>query len=222
MAERDKFYITTAITYPNGVPHIGHAYEVIAADAIARFSASTLRRFLHDGTDEHGLKIQQTAQRNGTEPRPSSTNSHRNSGPWRNGWIAPFDRFIRTPTRTTCLQPGTLAPHGGEGRHLPVQVYGLVLGPDEAYFDESELSTARTARGAPRTERRWSGIEEESYFVRLAPTRPPARPLRGNPDYSAGTRRNEIVSLSASGLQDLSTSRTTFNWGLPVPGDRST
>ena len=86
MADKQKFYITTAISYPNGAPHIGHAYEVVASDAIARFKRiDGYDVFFMTGTDEHGLKIQQTADKSGTTRRPSSMRWRPSSAPWPTG-----------------------------------------------------------------------------------------------------------------------------------------
>jgi methionyl-tRNA synthetase len=219
----EKFYITTAISYPNGPPHIGHAYEVIASDAIARFKRlDGYDVFFVTGTDEHGLKIQQTAARNDTTPRAFVDEMAPKFRAMAERLSCSFDRFIRTTDPDHLASTQELWRRMQERGDIYLSTYaGWYSVRDEAYYDESELTTAADgSRQAPTgTPVEW--VEEESYFFRLSAYQDrllehyAAHPEFIGPD----TRRNEVVSFVRRGLQDLSISRTTFDWGLPVPGD---
>jgi methionyl-tRNA synthetase len=223
VADRNKFYITTAISYPNGPPHIGHAYEVVAADAIARFKRiDGCDVFFMTGTDEHGLKIQQTANREGTSPRAFVDAMAPKFRAMAERLDCSFNRFIRT------TEPDHLASTQELWRRMEARgdIYlskyaGWYSVRDEAYYDESELSPAEDGarRGPTGSPVEW--VEEESYFFRLSAYQDRLLAhYRENPDFiGPETRRNEIVSFVRGGLQDLSVSRTTFAWGVPVPGD---
>ena len=217
-----KFYITTAISYPNGPPHIGHAYEVIASDAIARFK----RLDGHDvyfvtGTDEHGQKIQQTAARNDTTPRAFVDQMAPKFREMAERLSCSFDRFIRTTDADHVPSTQELWRRMERRGDIYLSTYsGWYSVRDEAYYDESELSKAADGSWLAPTGTPVEWVEEESYFFRLSAYQDrllahyAAHPEFIGPD----TRRNEIVSFVRGGLQDLSISRTTFDWGLPVPG----
>jgi methionyl-tRNA synthetase len=223
MADKQKFYITTAISYPNGAPHIGHAYEIVASDAIARFKRiDGYDVFFMTGTDEHGLKIQQTADRNGTTPKAFVDEMAAKFRAMADRLDCSYDRFIRTTDADHLPSTQELWRRMQERGDIYLSKYsGWYSVRDEAYYDESELTkqpdgTWRAPTGTPVE---W--IEEESYFFRLSAYQDRLlEHYAANPDFiSPETRRNEITSFVRSGLQDLSISRTTFNWGLPVPGD---
>jgi methionyl-tRNA synthetase len=223
MADREKFYITTAISYPNGPPHIGHAYEVVSTDAIARFKRiDGYDVFFMTGTDEHGLKVQQTAQRNGTTPKAFVDDLAAQFRAMADRLNCSYDRFIRTTDPDHLPSTHELWRRMQERGDIYLSKYsGWYSVRDEAYYDESELTRQpdgswRTPSGTPVE---W--IEEESYFFRLSAYQDRLLAhYEENPAFiTPETRRNEIVSFVRSGLQDLSISRTTFDWGLPVPGD---
>ncbi len=222
MAERPRYTITTAISYPNGAPHIGHAYELIASDAIARFQRLDGRDvFFLTGTDEHGLKMLQTAAREGVDVRALAD---RNSARFRamaQALNASNDDFIRTSEPrhySTCQELWRRMEAAGD---VYLSRYsGWYSVRDEAYYDESELREGAegqrlSPQGAPVE---W--VEEESFFFRLSKFQEPLLELyERQPDFiGPATRRNEVVSFVRGGLQDLSISRTTFDWGVPVPG----
>jgi len=223
MADDKKFYITTAISYPNGAPHIGHAYEVVASDAIARFKRiDGYDVFFMTGTDEHGLKIQQTADRSGTTPKALVDEMATKFRSMAERLNCSFDRFIRTTDADHLPSTQELWRRMEERGDIYLSKYsGWYSVRDEAYYDESELTRQPDGswRAPSGTPVEW--IEEESYFFRLSGYQD--RLLAhydANPSFiGPETRRNEIVSFVRSGLQDLSISRTTFDWGLPVPGD---
>ena len=217
------YYITTAISYPNGAPHIGHAYEVIATDAIARFHRLDGRDVLFlTGTDEHGLKIQQTAGRLGLTPRAlvdEMAPKFRRMGETLN---CSFDRFIRTTDSDHTRASEEIWRRMDRNGDIYLSKYaGWYSVRDEAYFDEGELTAGAdgsrlTPTGAPAE---W--VEEESYFFRLSAYGDKLlRLYADHPDFIGPTaRRNEVVAFVEGGLEDLSISRTTFDWGVPVPGD---
>jgi methionyl-tRNA synthetase len=220
----EKFYITTAISYPNGAPHIGHAYEDVAADAIARFKRlDGFDVFFMTGTDEHGLKIQQTADRSGTTPKALVDDMAAKFRAMADRLNCSYDRFIRTTDPDHLPSTHELWRRMEERGDIYLSKYsGWYSVRDEAYYDESETTLrpdgTRVASTSSASPVEW--IEEESYFFRLSAYQDrllahyEAHPRFVSPE----TRRNEIVSFVRSGLQDLSISRTTFDWGLPVPG----
>ena len=223
MAETKTFYITTAISYPNGAPHIGHAYELIATDAIARFKRLDGHDvFFLTGTDEHGQKMLQTAAKEGITTRALAD---RNAAVFRDmgrALNASNDDFIRTTEErhhATCQEIWTRMEANGD---IYLASYsGWYSVRDEAYFAENETQVGgdgvrRGPSGAPVE---W--VEEESYFFRLAAYQDRLLALyESQPDFiRPEERRNEIVSFVRSGLKDLSVSRTTFDWGIPVPGN---
>ncbi len=219
----EKFYITTPIYYPNGAPHIGHAYTALACDTIARFERLDGKDVMFlTGTDEHGLKMQQTAQKEGMTPLELAT---RNSQVFRDLWTAlgiSNDDFIRTTEprhHEACAEIWRRMEANGD---IYLDKYaGWYSVRQEAFFDEKETTVGddgvrREPLGSPVE---W--VEEESYFFRLS-----AYGERLLAHYEAYRdfiapveRRNEVVSFVKSGLKDLSISRATFDWGVPVPGN---
>ncbi|TPI59364.1 methionine--tRNA ligase [Mesorhizobium sp. B3-1-3] len=220
---REKFYLTTPIFYPNGKPHIGHAYTVIASDALARFQRLDGKDvFFLTGTDEHGLKMQQTAEKEGITPLELAD---RNSAIFRSMTEtlgASNDEFIRTtePRHYASCQAIWKAMAANGDIYLD-RYSGWYSVRQEAYFDESETTLGedgvrREPLGSPVE---WN--EEESYFFRLSAYQDKLLALyETQPDFvGPAERRNEVMSFVKSGLKDLSISRTTFKWGVPVPGD---
>jgi methionyl-tRNA synthetase len=218
-----KFYITTAISYPNGAPHVGHAYEALATDAIARFMRLDGRDvYFLTGTDEHGIKMKQTAARQNLEPRQLAD---RNTPLFRKMVAAlgcSNDDFIRTTEarhHRACAEIWRRMQAAGD---IYKDSYaGWYSVRDEAYYAESETEVRpdNVRYGPQGTPVEW--VEEESYFFRLSAYQ--ERLLAhyaANPDFiGPAERRNEVVSFVEGGLKDLSVSRTTFDWGIPVPGD---
>ncbi len=223
MAEKPKFYITTAISYPNGAPHIGHAYEDIATDAIARFKRlDGYDVFFLTGTDEHGQKMLQTARTEGLDIRAFAD---RNSARFKEMAAAldcSNDAFIRTTEERHHRASQELWRRmAANGDIYKSRYAGWYSVRDEAYYgeNETELRDDGVRYGPQGTPVDW--VEEESYFFRLSAYQ--ERLLahyEANPDFiGPRERRNEVVSFVASGLNDLSVSRTTFDWGVPVPDD---
>jgi methionyl-tRNA synthetase len=221
----EPFYVTTAISYPNGPPHIGHAYEAIAADVIARFQRAQGRdvRF-QTGTDEHGLKMAQAARAQGIEPREFADKMSRLFQEMCDTLNVSYDRFIRTSQPDHYRASQAIWQAMAEQGDLYLDRYeGWYSVRDEAYYEPDELVSAEDgSKLSPQgTPVEWT--VEESWFFRLSKYQQPlldlyaAQPGFIQPD----SRRNEVVRFVEGGLKDLSISRTSFDWGVPVPGSDS-
>jgi methionyl-tRNA synthetase len=218
MAKSSAYYITTPIYYVNDSPHIGHAYTTLACDALARFMRLDGREvhFL-TGTDEHGQKVEKAARDAGMDPQSFTDRVSQRFRDLAAQMHFSNDDFIRT----------TESRHKKAVQHLwqsLVNAGEIYLGAysgwysvrDEAFYAENEIKDGRGPTGAPVE---W--VEEPSYFFRLSAwQRRLLAYYDANPDcIMPETRRNEVISFVRSGLNDLSVSRTTFNWGVPVPGN---
>jgi methionyl-tRNA synthetase len=218
----DPFYITTAISYPNGPPHIGHAYEAIAADAIARFQRQQGRdvRF-QTGTDEHGLKMAQAARAEGIEPRLFADKMSKLFQEMCDTLNVSYDLFIRTSQPDHYRASQAIWKAMEERGDLYLDRYeGWYSVRDEAYYEEDELVVGEdgeklSPHGTPVE---WT--VEESWFFRLSKYQQPLLDhYAAHPDFiRPESRRNEVVRFVEGGLKDLSISRTSFDWGVPVPG----
>jgi methionyl-tRNA synthetase len=218
----EPFYVTTAISYPNGPPHIGHAYEAIAADVIARFQRQQGRdvRF-QTGTDEHGLKMAQAARAEGVEPRAFADKMSQLFQQMCDTLNVSYDRFIRTSQSDHHRASQAIWKAMEERGDLYLDRYeGWYSVRDEAYYEEEELSRAEDgSKLSPHgTPVEWT--VEESWFFRLSKYQQPLLDLyAANPRFiRPESRRNEVVRFVEGGLKDLSISRTSFDWGVPVPG----
>ncbi|MGE0847880.1 MAG: methionine--tRNA ligase, partial [Flavobacteriaceae bacterium] len=220
---KERFYITTAISYPNGAPHIGHAYELMATDAIARFMRLD-GRDVHfvTGTDEHGIKMLQTARGKDMTARELADRNTPLFQQMARTLNASNDDFIRTtePRHHRASQEiwRRMAANGDIYKDSYSGWYSV---RDEAYYAESETETRDDGvrYGPQGTPVEW--VEEESYFFRLSAYQDRLLALyESQPDFiGPAERRNEVVSFVKGGLKDLSVSRTTFDWGIPVPDD---
>ena len=218
----DPYYITTAIHYPNGRPHIGHAYEMIAADAIARFQRQAGRdvRF-QTGTDEHGLKMAQTARTRGIDVRAFADEMSSYFSAMADTLNISYDRFIRTVEPDHYAASQTIWQAMRDAGDLYLDRYeGWYSVRDEAFYDEKELVEGEGgAKLSPQgTPVEWTA--EETWFFRLSKYQQPLLDLyAANPDFiRPEARRNEVMRFVEGGLSDLSVSRTSFDWGVPVPG----
>jgi methionyl-tRNA synthetase len=218
-----SFYITTAIAYPNGLPHIGHAYEAIATDALARFQRLDGKDvFFLTGTDEHGLKMVQTAE---AENLPTLEVATRNAQRFRDmdeRLNVSFDRFIRTTEEQHHRSSQEIWKRMADNDDVYLDSYaGWYSVRDEAYYaeDETVVGEDKVRRGPQGTPVEW--VEEKSYFFKLSAYQDRLLALYANqPDFiGPDSRKNEVISFVRSGLRDLSISRTTFNWGVKVPSD---
>ena len=218
-----RFYITTAIPYANGAPHIGHAYERIATDAIQRFMRLDGRDTLFvTGMDEHGLKVQQAAAREGVSPQAFVDRVAAEFEAMGDMLNARADDIVRTTQPRHLRASQAIWERMAANGDIYLSKYsGWYSVRDEGYFVDSELTdgpdgTKLAPSGAPVE---W--VEEESYFFRLSQyadkllAHYDAHPEFVTPE----TYRNEIVAFVKRGLSDLSISRATLKWGVPVPGD---
>jgi len=223
MPGKQPFYITTAISYPNGAPHIGHAYEAIATDAIARFMRlDGYDVYFLTGTDEHGQKMQQTAAREGLTARQLRDRN-----------VPLFEKMVKV---LECSNDDFI--HTTEERHhrsseeiwrrmekngdIYLDKYaGWYSVRDEAYYAEDETQlNEHGKRIATKTGTPVEWVEEESYFFKLSAYQEKLLKLYERPNYVLPKERlNEVASFVRGGLQDLSISRTTFDWGIRVPGN---
>ncbi|MET4804000.1 methionine--tRNA ligase [Bradyrhizobium sp. LB11.1] len=222
-ARDNVFYITTAIAYPNGVPHIGHAYEAIATDVLARFARLDGKDvFFLTGTDEHGLKMVQTAQNEGLTPAALATRNAARFKEMDERLNVSFDRFIRTTEEQHHRSTQEIWRRMEANGDIYADTYaGWYSVRDEAYYaeDETRLNDDGVRLGPQGTPVEW--VEEKSYFFRLSAYQDKLLKLyTDRPDFiGPDSRRNEVVSFVKGGLRDLSISRTTFDWGVKVPGD---
>ena len=218
----EPFYITTAISYPNGRPHIGHAYEAIAADAMARFR----RAQGHDvmfitGTDEHGLKMVQTARAAGRDTHEFATEMSAYFNEMGQKLNISYDRFLRTSDDAHHEASKAIWKAMEASGDLYLDRYeGWYSVRDEAFYDESELVAGE---GGEKLSPQGTPVEwttEETWFFRLSKYQDKLLALyRDRPDFILPeSRRNEVVRFVEGGLKDLSVSRTSFDWGVPVPG----
>jgi methionyl-tRNA synthetase len=219
----DKFYITTAIVYPNGAPHIGHAYEAIATDVLARFQKLDGKDvFFLTGTDEHGQKMIQTAQREGISALELATRNAALLRKLDERLDVSFSRFIRTSEEQHHRSVQEVWRRMAEnGDIYPATYSGWYSVRDEAYYaeDETVVGNDNIRRGPQGTEVEW--VEEKSYFFKLSAYQDKLLALyETQPDFiGPDSSRTEVVSFVKGGLKDLSISRTTFDWGIKVPGD---
>jgi methionyl-tRNA synthetase len=217
------YYITTAIAYPNGAPHIGHAYEAIATDAIARFMRLDGRDvFFLTGTDEHGIKMLQTAAKENLTPRQLVERNVPRFQAMVKKFNCSNDDFIRTTEARHYRSSEAIWERMEAAGDIYLDKYsGWYSVRDEAYYDESETKLDEKGQrvGPHGTPVEW--VEEESYFFRLSKYADKLLDLyRRVPDFVLPRERlNEVVSFVRGGLQDLSLSRTTFDWGIKVPAN---
>jgi len=219
----ETYYITTPIYYVNDAPHIGHAYTTLACDVLARFKRLDGYdvKFL-TGTDEHGQKVEKSAQAAGVDPQKFTDQVSQNFRELADFMNYTHDDFIRTTEarhKEACQDIWRRLMEAGD---IYLGSYaGWYAVRDEAFYGEGELTTGPDGKKTAPSGAEVEWVEEPSYFFKLSAWE--ERLLKfydDNPDFILPkTRRNEVVSFVRGGLQDLSVSRTTFNWGVPVPGD---
>lgn len=224
MSHTEKsYYITTAISYPNGEPHIGHGYEIIATDALARFKRlDDYSVYFLTGTDEHGQKMLQTARKEDIAVKVLADRNSAKFVEMASGLNCSHDDFIRTTDERHYRACEAIWKRMETNGHIYLDQYsGWYSVRDEAYYDEEETTQQEdgTRLGPQGTPVEW--VEEESYFFRLSAFQDKLlKHYEDNPDFIAPkSRRNEVTSFVSSGLRDLSVSRTTFDWGIKVPGN---
>ncbi len=216
------YLITTAIPYANGAPHIGHAYERIATDVMARFKRLDGHEVLFvTGMDEHGQKMQQTAAREKLTPQGLADRTAAQFEAMGELLNARADDIVRTTSERHKASVTAIWKRMEEKGDIYLSKYaGWYSVRDEAYYNEDETEEREGRRFSIKTSTLVEWVEEESYFFKLSAY---AQPLldyyKQNPDFIVPEQyRNEIISFVERGLLDLSVSRTTFDWGIPVPG----
>ena len=221
--KKPPYYITTAIAYPNGAPHIGHAYEVIATDAIARFQRlDGYDVFFLTGTDEHGSKMVQTAAKEGLTPAELVARNVPRFQAMDDKLNCSYDAFIRTTEPRHHKSSQAIWERMQANGDIYLSKYaGWYSVRDEAYYDEGETKLLDSGQrvGPQGTPVDW--VEEESYFFKLSAYADKLLRLYADvPDFVLPKERlNEVASFVRGGLNDLSISRTTFDWGVKVPTD---
>jgi methionyl-tRNA synthetase len=218
MAQKEKFYLTTPIYYTNGLPHIGHTYTTVVADVIRRYKR--MRGYevvMTTGTDEHGVNVERAAKMAGVA---ESEFVAKMADAWRNLWDElgiPADEFVRTTdlhhVRTVqwlfklCKENGYVYKGHYTGQYC--------------IYDNAFVNDAKPGDNCPDCGRPTETVTEENYFFKLSAFQKPLLDFyKKNPDFiQPESRKNEIVSFVEGGLKDLSITRTTIRWGIPVPGE---
>ena len=216
--EKPKFYLTTPIYYTNGLPHIGHTYTTVVADAIRRYKR--MRGYevvMTTGTDEHGVNVERAAQKAGI---PESEYVAKMAVAWKALWDElgiPADEFIRTTdlshVRTVqwlfklCKENGYVYKGNYTGQYC--------------IYDNAFVTEAKPGENCPDCGRPLETVTEENYYFKLSAFQKPLLDFyKKNPNFiQPETRKNEIISFVEGGLKDLSITRTTVRWGIPVPGE---
>jgi methionyl-tRNA synthetase len=216
--KKEKFYLTTPIYYTNGLPHIGHTYTTVVADVVRRYKR--MRGYdvvMTTGTDEHGVNVERAAQKAGV---PESEYVARMADAWRSLWDElglTADEFVRTTdlqhVRTVqwlfklCRENGFVYKGHYTGQYC--------------IYDNAFVNDAKPGDNCPDCGRPTETLTEENYFFKLSAFQKPLLDFyKKNPDFiQPESRRNEIMSFVEGGLKDLSITRTTIRWGIPVPGE---
>ena len=218
-----KIYITTPIYYVNDRPHIGHAYTTLACDVLARFKRlDGYRVHFLTGTDEHGQKVEKAAALAGLTPQAFTDKVSRNFRDLTSRMNFSQDDFIRTTEARHAAAAQAIWKLLQDRGQIYRGVYaGWYAVRDEAFYTESELTDRPDGKKVAPSGAEVEWVEEDSYFFRLSDWQQPLLDFyERHPDFILPPgRRNEVVSFVSGGLKDLSISRTTFGWGVPVPGD---
>src|SRR5215472_3632932 len=217
-----RYYITTPIYYVNGAPHIGHAYTSIAADVMARWKRlDGFDVFFLTGTDEHGQKVEQAARAAGMDPQSFTDQISADFRDMSEKMGVSFDQWFRTTEerhKVSCMELWRRIEAAGD---IYLGHYeGWYSVRDEAFYDEDELTTRADGSKVAPSGAPVAWVREPSYFFRLSAWQDRLLTFyEQNPEFIApASSRNEVVSFVRGGLRDLSISRTTFSWGIPVPG----
>ena len=218
-----RFYVTTPIYYVNGAPHIGHAYTSIAADVLARFHRLAGDEvFFLTGTDEHGQKVEQAAQAAGVAPKAFADSVSANFRAMADAMAISYDDFIRTTDPRHIAGAQALWRKVAENGAIYLDAYeGWYALRDECFYGEDELIDGPDGKKVAPTGAPVEWLKEPSYFFRLSDYQDRLLELYDRHPEFLGPHgaRNEIISFVKQGLRNLSISRTSFKWGIPVPGD---
>ena len=219
-----NFYITTPIYYPSGKPHMGHAYSSIIADVFARFKRlDEFNVMFLTGTDEHGLKIEREAKKNSQDPKKFCDEISLKFKNLTKTLNLSNDDFIRTTEKRHYKAVNEMWSRLVESNDIYLSKYsGWYSVSDEAYYDEDEIITKENNnKFAKNSGSKVEWVEEESYFFKLSKWQDKLLKFyETNPKFILPeSRKNEVLEFVKRGLKDLSVSRTSFSWGIPVPGN---
>jgi len=220
-----NFYITTPIYYPSAKPHMGHAYSSIIADFFARFKKiDGFNVHFLTGTDEHGLKIQRSAEKKGKDPQIFCDQISKTFRDLSDTLNLSNTDFIRTTESRHKKTVQHLWSELEKNDDIYLSNYsGWYSVSDEAFYNEDEIEEVNGKKIAISSKSPVEWIEEESFFFRLSKWEKPLLDYyQANPDFiSPESRKNEVISFVKSGLKDLSVSRKSFSWGIPVPNNKN-
>ena len=223
MSNKQTYYLTTPIYYVNDKPHIGHAYTTLACDVIARFKRlDGYNVHFLTGTDEHGQKVEKSAHISGIQPKEFTDQVSENFRDLARDMNCSHNDFIRTTEKRHINAAQAIWKRLKANGHIYLGKYaGWYAIRDEAFYDASELTDGPNGKKIASSGAEVEWVEEPSYFFDLSKWQ--ERLLKfyeENPNFIAPeTRRNEVISFVKGGLHDLSISRTSFKWGVPVPDD---
>ena len=219
-----NFYITTPIYYPSGKPHMGHAYSSIVADIFARFKRLEGYNVLFlTGTDEHGLKIQREAEKNKKDPKIFCNELSEKFKDLTKVLNLSNDDFIRTTEKRHYSSVEEIWNRLVKSGDIYLDKYsGWYSVSDEAYYGEDEIELINGKKVSKTSGSTVDWVEEESYFFKLSAwSQKLLNHYKNNNDFILPmSRKNEVVKFVEKGLKDLSVSRTSFSWGIPVPNDK--
>lgn len=217
------YYVTTPIYYVNDAPHIGHAYTTLACDVLARFKRlDGYDVFFLTGTDEHGQKVEKSAEAAGVDPQAFTDRVSQNFRELADFMNFSHDGFIRTTEPRHAKASQAIWAALKENGHIYLGTYnGWYAVRDEAFYAEDELTDGPDGKKIAPSGAECEWVEEPSYFFDLSKWQEPLLKFYDeNPDFIAPkSRRNEVISFVKGGMHDLSVSRTSFEWGVDVPGD---
>jgi methionyl-tRNA synthetase len=223
MSAEKTYYITTPIYYVNDDPHIGHAYTTLACDVMARFKRRDgYRVHFLTGTDEHGQKVEESAAAAGEAPQAFTDRVSKNFRALAKIMNYANDDFIRTTEQRHIKASQAIWTRLKENGHIYLGLYaGWYAVRDEAFYAEGELVEGEGGVKLAPTGAEVEWVEEPSYFFDLSKWQDRLLEFYdANPDFILPpSRRNEVLSFVRGGLHDLSISRTSFKWGVPVPDD---
>ena len=217
----NNFYITTPIYYPSGKPHMGHAYSSIIADVFARFKKlEEFEVMFLTGTDEHGLKIQREAEKNSKNPKEFCDEISVKFKNLTKTLNLSNNDFIRTTEKRHYKAVNDIWERLIKSNDIYLSKYtGWYSVSDEAYYDDDEIETINNIKCAKSSGSKVEWVEEESFFFKLSSWQKKLLNFyNDNPKFILpNSRRNEVIEFVKRGLKDLSVSRTSFTWGIPVP-----
>ena len=217
----NNFYITTPIYYPSGKPHMGHAYSSIVADVFARFKKlEEFEVMFLTGTDEHGLKIQREAEKNSKNPKEFCDEISVKFKNLTKTLNLSNNDFIRTTEKRHYKAVNDIWERLIKSNDIYLSKYtGWYSVSDEAYYDDDEIETINNIKCAKSSGSKVEWVEEESFFFKLSSWQKKLLNFyNDNPKFILpNSRRNEVIEFVKRGLKDLSVSRTSFTWGIPVP-----